>query len=247
MTEIKIKEGAGAILVKFAVCDDEREMVDYISNKIREFYPGKCEVKSYVDGESLLVDSRREFFDAFFLDIVMPGLDGLSLAKKIRENDRYVKIIFVTNRAELAYKGYIYDAFRFVRKSELEIELCETAISLNKSLSSLCEFLNFKTPMGEITCDVKSIKYIEVKGHIVTMVCAGNEEQIFGTMKEYEERMKNMGFIRIHKSYLVNFRYIFSIERNDVMLTCGKKLPLSRNRANETRKKLLFFSKSAVK
>ena len=247
MPRITIKEGVGAILVKFAVCDDECEMANYISNKLREFYPGECEVKSYVDGESLLADSRREYFDAFFLDIVMPGLDGLSLAKKIREDDQYVKIIFVTNRTELAYMGYIYNAFRYVRKSELESELYETAISLNKSLSSLCELLNFKTPMGEITSDIKSIKYFEVKGHIVTMVCAESEEQVCGTMKDYEERMKNMGFIRIHKSYLVNSRFVFSIEKNDVRLTCGKKLPLSRNRVNETRKKLLIFSKSAEK
>ncbi len=72
-------------MVKFAVCDDEREMTDYISDKLREYYPNDCEIRKYEDGESLLADSRKQLFDALFLDIDMPGLDGMELAKRIRE------------------------------------------------------------------------------------------------------------------------------------------------------------------
>jgi len=70
------------------------------------------------------------------------------------------------------------------------------------------------------------------------LVCNENEDHVCGTMKEYENRLRNSGFIRIHKSYLVNYRYIYSIEINDVRLTCGKILPLSRNRVDEVKKKL---------
>ena len=56
-------------MVKFAVCDDELKMTDLVAEKLREFYPDECEIKSYVDGDSLLTDSARELFDAFFLDI----------------------------------------------------------------------------------------------------------------------------------------------------------------------------------
>ena len=115
------------MLVKFAVCDDERDMADLITVKLREYYPGECEIKCYVDGASLLTDSRSESFDAFFLDIGMPGLNGMELAGKIRDKNQNVKIIFVTNKDELAYKGYVYNAFRYVRKSNLEQELCEAA------------------------------------------------------------------------------------------------------------------------
>lgn len=232
--------------MKFAVCDDEWEMVDYISNKLHEYYPEKCEIKKYTDGISLLEDISQEDFDAFFLDIGMPGLDGMELAKKIREYNQYVKIIFVTNNNQLAHKGYIYDAFRYVRKSQLEPELCEAARSLCNYFVSLGEFLNFRTPNGEIMKSIKSIKYFEVKGHTVNIVCSGSVDRVCGTMKLYEERMKNMGFIRIHKSYLVNFRYICSIGKNNVKLTCGGELPLSRNRVNETKKKLLAMLKTVA-
>lgn len=225
-------------MVKFAVCDDERTIVDNISDKLREYYPGECEIKKYVDGESLLADRCQEAFDAFFLDIGMLGLDGLELAKRIRENDRNVKIVFVTNKEDLAHIGYIYGAFRYVRKSKLEQELRETAESLKEYFDSFSEYLIFKTPIGEVTRFIKSIKYFEAHGHVVTLVCNENEDHVCGTMKEYENRLRNSGFIRIHKSYLVNYRYIYSIEINDVRLTCGKILPLSRNRADEVKKKL---------
>lgn len=228
-------------MVKFAVCDDEQEMADYISDKLREYYPEECEIKRYGDGESLLKDRQREFFDAFFLDIGMPGMNGIELAKKIREDDPYVKIIFVTNMGEHAHIGYLYDAFRFVLKSNLEPELCEAAESLKEYFDSFNEYLKFKTPTGEITRAVKDIKYFEVKGHAITMVSNEHEDQVCGTMRIYCDRMKNRGFIQIHKSYLVNFRYIYSIEKNDVKLSCGKVLPLSRNRIDEVKNKLRDF------
>lgn len=129
-------------MVKFAVCDDEKEMVDYISDKLHEYYPEECEIRKYTDGRSLLSDSCDEDFDALFLYICMPNLDGMALAEKIREFNQYVKIIFVTNNNELAYKGYLYDAFRYVRKSRLEQELCEAARSLSNYFVSLGEYLN---------------------------------------------------------------------------------------------------------
>lgn len=228
-------------MVKFAVCDDEQEMVDYISDKLRGYYPDECEIKKYIDGESLLNDSRRVLFDAFFLDIGMPEMNGIELAKKIREKDQYVKIIFVTNREELAHMGYLYNIFRFVRKSQLDIELCEAANSLKFYLGSFSEYLDFRTPTGKITRAVKSIKYFEVKGHIITMVSDEHEERVCGTMRDYCNRLNNRGFILTHKSFLVNFRYIYSIEKNDVKLQCGKELPLSRNRAEEVKNKLRYY------
>lgn len=77
----------GSGLVDFAVCDDEREMADFVAEELREFYPSECEIKCYDNGESMFSDSTRELFDAFFLHIAMPGLDGFALAEKIRSDN----------------------------------------------------------------------------------------------------------------------------------------------------------------
>ena len=231
-------------MVKFAVCDDERKMADFVAEKLREFYPDECEIKCYTDGKSLLADSSRELFDAFFLDIGMPALDGFTLAEKIRADNPFAKIVFVTNNTELAHIGYLYDAFRYVRKFALEEELREAALSLKHEFDLQSEFLLLKTARGEIVADVENIRYFEVKGHQVTAFIGDTEERVFVTMKEYEERLKSNGFIRIHKSYLVNFRYIDFVEKTAVTLTDGSTLALSRNRVAETKRKLLIFSRN---
>ena len=231
-------------MVKFAVCDDDREMAAYISEKLHEYYPDKCEIKRYFDGESLLDDIYREHFDVIFLDVGLPGLNGMQIAEKIREDNRHVKIVFVTNNKDLAHMGYVYGAFRYVRKMRLEEELREAAESLKKYFDTINDYVNFKTPTGEIIVDVKRIEYFEVKGHSLTMVCGENEEQICGTMSGYADSLKSKGFTRIHKSYLVNIRYIHSLDKNDVILTNGKKLPLSRKRADNVKKERLDFSRT---
>lgn len=231
-------------MVKFAVCDDEREMAESIVEKLREFYPDECEIKCYVNGKILLEDSARELFDAFFLDIVMSGLDGFSLAEKIRADNPFAKIVFVTNHSELAHVGYLYGAFRYVRKFALEEELREAAQSLKHEFDLQSEFLLLKTPVGEAIRAVNSIRYFEVKGHNVTVYFDDTEERVSGTMNEYEQRLKDVGFIRIHKSFLVNFRFIEYVGKTDVKLTYGSTLSLSRNRVAETKRKLLLFSRN---
>lgn len=231
-------------MVKFAVCDDERKMADFVAEKLREYYPDECEIKCYTDGKSLLEDSARELFDAFFLDIGMPGLDGFSLAEKIRADNPFAKIIFVTNHTEYAHIGYLYGAFRYVRKFALEEELREVAQSLKREFDLQSEFLLLKTPFGEVVRAINSIRYFEVKGHQVNAFFDDTDEQVSGTMKEYEERLKEAGFIRIHKSFLVNFRFIECVGKTDVKLTDGSTLSLSRNKVAETKRKLLIFSRN---
>ena len=231
-------------MVKFAVCDDEREMAEFIAEKLREFYPDECEIECYTDGKTLLEDNARELFDAFLLDVGMPGLDGFSLAEKIHADNPFTKIIFVTKNTELAHIGYLYGAFRYVRKFALEEELREAVQGLKHEFDLQSEFLLLKTPLGEVVRAVNSIRYFEVKGHNVTAFFDDTEERVSGTMNEYEERLKDVGFIRIHKSFLTNFRFIESIEKTAVILTDGSTLALSRNRVAETKRKLLIFSRN---
>lgn len=231
-------------MVRFAVCDDEQKMVDCISDKLRAHYPDECKIKTYTDGASLLSDYRPDFFDALFLDIGMPELNGMEIAEKVRKSDRHVKIIFVSNQDDLAYKGYIYDAFRFVRKRNLDQELNEAVKSLVKSFLFANKHHAFKTSTGETVLAIKDIKYFKSVSHCINAVCVDGVVEVCGTLREYEYLMEKNGFIRIHKSYLVNYRHIRSFDQFFVHLKCGGKLPLSRNRINYTKDKMKFFQES---
>lgn len=233
-------------MVRFAICNVEPQMLGSILDKLREYYPEKCEITTYADSANFLSDYDRKCFDALFLDLDTSVLNGMEIAEKIREIDRQVKIIFVSQNNELAYKGYLYNAFRFVRKNNLEQDLCESVKSLNESFSMQRKYLVFKTSKGEAVRAIEDIKYFEIKTHFINLVCNDEVIKIYGTLREFEERIGNNGFIRIHKSYLVNFRYIRSVEENIVLLSSGEKLPLSRYRAKEAKMKMMFFSRNLV-
>ncbi|MDE7229480.1 MAG: LytTR family DNA-binding domain-containing protein [Oscillospiraceae bacterium] len=222
-------------MIKFAVCDDEPDAAKAISDILYKYYPDECEIRTYNNGSSLLEDIMQESFDAFFLDVGMPLIDGFEIAKRIRAVYPQVKIIFVSERADLAHMGYIYKAFRFVRKNKLDQELGETAKSLSMSLSSPADLISFRSWDGEIRISIKKIRFFKADGHFLILY-GPNEERICGTMQELEESLKEKGFIRIHKSYLVNYRYLYSIGNRSVKLLSGEELPMSRNRICEVRK-----------
>lgn len=242
-TEKLTAENGVTALVRLAVCDDDRIMVEYISDKLREYY-GECTINKYEDGESLLADSCRQLFDALFLDIDMPGMDGMELAEKIRNSNKYVKIVFVTNKEEFVYAAYKYQAFRFVRKSFLEQELLEVMTDLRETLKSENEYISIETKHGMMEIKIRDIKYIESQAHKSIINTTNNAFEVGRSISEYEKLLEGNGFIRTHKGYLVNFRYIYSIGNTDVNLTDESKVPLSRNKVKETKTKLQIFTRS---
>lgn len=231
-------------MVRLAVCDDERIELDQIAAMIQAYYASDCEIKKYEDAESLLADSRKQVFDVLFLDIDLPGMDGMQLAGQIREYNEYVKIIFVTNKEDCVFRGYKYAAFRFVRKSMLKEELIDALDDLSRCFEAKKEYVVFKTPNDEITRYIDRIQYLEVRDHELTIKYDDNIERILGTMRQYDKMLSSKGFIRIHQSFLANYRYIYSINKTDVKLLNGILLPLSRNRISETKTKLQVFTRS---
>lgn len=230
-------------MVRFAVCDDEWEMTDYISDKLREYYPEECEIRKYRDGESLLADSRRKLFDALFLDIDMPGLDGMELAERIREYNEYVRIVFVTNKDHLVYSTLKYVPFRFIRKTHLEDELPEAAAALQDSIVRSNATVMFATKNGEFCVQVCDIVYAEIKNHTITLHLTDDELTIFKSMDELAGELGKFGFLRTHKSFLVNHKHVTSISQNNLLTDTKQSVPLSRSRAEEVKLKLQQLSR----
>lgn len=230
-------------MVRFAVCDDEREVTEYISDRLREYYPEECEIKKYEDGENLLSDSRREVFDALFLDIDMPGLNGMELAKKIRECNEYVKIIFVTNKDNLVFSTFKYAPFRFIRKTCLEEEFPEMLAALRESIAQSNATIIFSTKSGDVCVQVSSIIYAEVMDHTITVHLLDGTLEISKSMDRLENELGKFGFLRTHKSYLANHKHIRLISQNKIFTDTNENFPLSRSYAKEVKIKLQQLSR----
>lgn len=216
------------MLVRFAVYVDNNEITRRVPFILRELYPGECEISCYSGGEDLLNDKTLERFDAFFLGVDLPGLNGMEIAESIRKINRLGKIVFITRNNELAYKGYFYNAFRYVRTSELDRELGEAMESLYSAFASERGMVRLKSTKGDIIRDTRRVMYFKAQGHVIVMKREDGEEYLTGTMNILAERMREYGFIRIHKSFLVNKKHIASVTRFEIVLKNGRKLPISR-------------------
>lgn len=174
----------------------------------------------------------------------MPEITGMEIANKVREENEYVNIIFITNKDDLVYQSLKYTPLRFIRKSRLENELGEALTSLIKKIEAKNVYYEFTVDGSKINLNISEIIHFEVFGHNLIIYLKDIHLITKGSPNKLEKEFKNKGFIRIHKCHLVNFRYIYSINAKDVILDDGKSLPLSRYKINETKLKFQMFTRS---
>lgn len=218
-----------------AICDDEiiqreelkKQFADFKSSvgfMIREFTSGERLLDSYNNGYQ---------YDIVLLDIKMFGMDGMNTARKIREIDRSVVIIFITNLSSYAIQGYDVNALSYILKPVTPEKFNEVMseavleVQKNKQMIFSLEINDNKI----LKMDAYEIVYVESYDHKVFFhMCNSKVIEGCNTMAEMELRLVPLDFLRIHKSYLVNMRYVSKIDKTDVTMSDSIKIPLSRRR-----------------
>lgn len=207
-------------MIKIAVCDDNEKMLNILNQTIvQEFekYTNDFAAKSYVNGNLLLDDNSNTPFDVLFLDIDMPQISGFEIAKKLRDEFKQCFIIFITNHSELVYQSFDFQPFHFIQK--------EPASCLNESISSVIKKLmkhmkqhkKIVLENSEETAVVNyyNIIYIESDKHYLKYHIQNRETPISirGSINELEEKINLYDFARIHRSYIVNLKYVKAIDK----------------------------------
>lgn len=221
-----------------AICDDDPTFLESFSKRITElpdFRP-----KSMVLHCMKEIPSEMSFaqYDLIFMDIDMGTISGIDIARRLRKENCDAVLIFVTNFKEYAPEGYEVNAFRYLAKAEIELKLP----SYFADALILCQELRHTVEIqcgGEaIPVPVHALIYIESLGRKQHMFLKnGPREEFFTctTMADLEALLFPHGFLRIHKSYLVNMAHIEAFQSTCAVLTTGQSLPVSaRNyRANK--------------
>ena len=228
--------------VRFAIAEDEAAIRSYLALHIIEAFQNynyQTDCTEFSDGTSLLQSVLKgNTYDILFLDIEMPGLNGIKLSSKIRELGLQTLIVFISNKSELVFQSFEVRPFRFIRKNHFLEELAPLTRDLIHEMTRSEEktiTIEEEKSTAVYSFHCNEIQYIEVNGKYCKVVT--NKETILlrQTLSLFEAKLNNQGFIKPHRSYLVNYRYISRIEKNQVVLENGVTLPLSRNRIAETR------------
>jgi len=223
-------------MIKILICDDEQIYIDEIETLIKEFFPKNEEYSllKETSGEGALsLFSSGYIPDIVFMDIEMDGANGLETVKEIKQQRPQCIIFFVTS-----HSNYIADIFRLgtfqflqkpMNKEDFEIDL-NRAVKAYRNNHMKME-IKSKNEIREI--EYSEIRYVEVFLHDVKIHLEDEEIVQRGKISDFEKALIGRGFVKTHKSYLVNISYIQKITYNSVILDNEKfNVPLSRNYRN---------------
>ncbi|CEO05760.1 DNA-binding response regulator [[Clostridium] sordellii] len=223
-------------MIYIAICDDKINIINKTKKLIQDYDKEDIDIYVYESGEEL-INSDKEFH-IIFLDIDMKGLDGIETAKKLREYDKKVKIIYVTNYTDYTYSAFSVHAFGYLvkplNKKELYNQLDE-ALSYTEEISNNLEFI---TSDGVIRIDTNSIYYFEYEQRKVIMKTIDKNYILKKKISEIGKDIQDYGFEMPHKSFVVNLYNIKTIKGYDVHMMDGSVIPLSQKKSSQFRDSL---------
>lgn len=225
------------MIYRIAICEDNQRDAEYVRNIVKD-WAEQMEfdliIEHFPSAESFLFRYAEDKpWDILLLDIEMQEMDGVNLAKKIREVDETVQIVFITGFPDFVGEGYEVAALHYLMKpvhKEKLYTVLDRAIKalLNKENSE--KTIVLPTEEGFRRVAVQEIMYAESFAHNVKVTTKSECFLVRMSISNIEE-MLGEGFVRCHRSYLVGIKNVARISKTEVILDSGKTLPLSRGAA----------------
>ena len=220
-------------MTRIAFCDDDaallHQMQDFLE-QYRTLRGVQLELFPYTKPMELLADIEAGVrFDVLFLDVLMPGINGINAAREIRRYDTAVQIIFVTSSSEFAVQSYVVGAYYYQLKpiwKDSFFRLTDAVLAKCRKRTQHSLILRCKSGVTRITLD--SLEYCEVQGRtLVFHLLDGTVIESSGSMDELARQLADYpGFLRPHRSYLVNMEYIQNITAKSITMESLAEVPL---------------------
>ena len=213
---------------KIAVVDDEENDLKLISHHISDFFSSTdIELNTYRDALHFPINV---YFDVLFLDIDMPHVSGLELAKEYKKRHQNALIIFITSHNELVYKACNIHPFDFIRKENLDIEMPDVLEEINYQLSHLHPSVTFYINGNAYVLKKELILYCESFNHQTEIHFDTSSITINMQLGDVERTIDSNYFKRVGRSYLVNMKKVTKLEGTTLYLNEHHQIPISRRK-----------------
>lgn len=231
--------------INIAIVDDEEVQVELLEKYVKT-WANKKDIRiiteAFYNGESFQFSwSMDKTYDVLLLDIEMPGINGVELAKKIRKEDNLINIIFITAITDYIGEGYDVEAINYLIKPIDEKKLYEC---LDKAFEKTPkeEKIILIEEQGEIHRILeKDILYIESFGHNVEINTVDKKYNIRKNIGTIEKELEDNNFVRCHRSYIVGLQHIKKIGKSGLELDSGETIPVSRRQYVNTNKAFIQY------
>lgn len=225
------------------LCDDEPKMLSDMAAKVSALLPD-ARLQTFSSGQDLLSHMETEDCDILLLDIDMPELTGLEVAKELSVKRKKPLLVFVTSHDELVYDSFLYHPFAFLRKSRFDIEIGGILRDCAKELADKEQHFCFRTEGTEVRLLVSEIQYFEAEGNYLKVFTADGVYRFRSTLTAVEHTLANCGFIRIHKGFYVNQAAVKLFTSEAATLLNGAVLPLGKSYAKTAKEQLLRYMRA---
>lgn len=237
-------------MIQIAVCDDDKREVKELKKRLAEYESNSdasFQTSFYDKSEELLRElESTAACEIYLLDILMPGISGIEIGRKIREKNENAVIIYITSSPDFALDAFGVFAQRYLLKPVKEEDfrkVMDYAVACSKQVP---RFFSIKTSYGQQSFMYEDIEFIENKSRMIHIHTREGKEIISKFIRQsFESLMQEVlledNFIQVHKSYIINMECVQIYRSNQLTMQSGKLVPVSRNRQVEVKRKYLQY------
>lgn len=235
-------------MVNVAMCDDNIDELSNMVHLLNDYRTSKhlnCDYAVFQNGFDLVSALEKgKTFDLYCLDIIMPAFMGIDLAKEIRSHDKNAPILFFTSSPEFALESYSVNAVNYVLKPLSRGKFFGTMDMVLERMSiQRDDAIIVKSNEGIQRILLSNLVYAEVMGrNIFYYLLSGNVVKCAESFASVTESLlKHRCFMKPHRSYIVNMRYIDTIENNKITLQMLSSVPIAQGKTREMKERYLAF------
>ena len=225
-------------MLLIAVVDDDPRDAEALRTYVEEYcrkHDHAAIIHVFHDGLELIRDTENH--DIVFLDIQMKKLDGLETARFIRKISKENVLVFVTNMAQFAIKGYEVDALDFILKP---VSMASIEYVMDKAMKRLDEggrsLFSLKAAGGTVSLSANDIVYVEVFDHNLVYHTTRGEYTVRGRLSDVSEKLSPDRFVMCNRSFIVNLRHVSNVTA-DYLLIGDTRIPVSKSHRKELMKR----------
>lgn len=229
-------------MLSIAICDPNEAHRAALEDALAKllFDTVEFHFSCFSSGEALLAAAKGATrFQLLFLEIHLPGINGLETAGQIRAFSPEMDIIFITAAAEYGIVGYRYHAFDFLIKPVSLSSLQEVIERyLEERMQRPADFLRVEIHRNSVRIPLRQILYLESSRRKILAHMWEDTTEFYGKLDHLDQILKDSGFIRCHQSFLLNSRYIRQLSSTTVQMANQTELPVSRTYLHSVREAL---------
>ena len=235
--------------MRIAICDDEAAVLDNLKALLDVYnkeYDRQIRYDAFESPLELLTQMEvKGHYDALLLDVLMKEDNGIEVAREIRKTDQDVRIVFLTSAAEYAVQSYTVDAFYYALKPVQKQDLFAVLDKLYaKWQQDKAEFILVKCENGINKIHIRDLEYCEVVNRsLILYLHNGTRLKSTVKIKELEEMLRQFGcFIRPHRSYLINLRYVENLSQKSITMKSGVVIPIPHGKYTQTKEQYFAYA-----